>query len=50
MADDGEDSELSGDEIVENIDNFDSVNINVRQRNEIERQWRDIKGKNSDND
>jgi hypothetical protein len=42
MAEDGSENELSGDEIIDEIGEFDFININRNERNELERQWRNL--------
>ncbi len=49
MADSYDESELSGDEIIENISDFELVKINKEEREHIQQEWCDIVG-DSDND
>ena len=48
MAEDGSENELSGDEIIDEIGEFDLIYINWNERNELERQWRNLLGDSDD--
>lgn len=50
MADNQSEGELSGDEVIDNIGEFDLININANERNALERQWRDLVGDSDDDD
>lgn len=43
-------NELSGDEIIDNVGQFDLINVNQADWNELERQWRNIVGDSDDED
>jgi len=48
MAEDGSENKLSGDEIIDEIGEFDLIYINWNERNELERQWRNLLGDSDD--
>jgi hypothetical protein len=40
MAESYDQSEFSGDELIDDVDEFDLVDVNNRTRNDLERIWR----------
>ena len=50
MADSDDQSEFSGDELIDDVGEFDLVDVNNRTRNDLERIWRNIVGDSDDED
>ena len=50
MADSDDQSEFSGNEFIDDVGEFDLVDVNNRTRTDLERLWRNIVGDSDDED